>query len=381
MADPAPFTIDIPDADLDDLRRRIEQTRWPDAEVVDDWSQGMPLAYAQEMAAYWLDEYDWREREAYHNRLPQFLSTVDGIDVHFIHVRSQHENARPLIISHGWPGSVVEFHKVIEPLADPTSHGGSADEAFHVVCPSLVGYGFSGAAASPGYGVSAMGDTWAALMASLGYDRYFAQGGDWGSMITTMISLQDPDHCAGIHLNMPVAGPDSDTFGDLTDTESAALERLTYYDQWDSGYFKQQSTRPQTLGYGLADSPVGQMCWIVEKFWSWMDCGGHPENVVTRDELLDNVMFYWLTNTATSSARLYWESARNTELGEVPGPTACSRFPLEILATSRRWAEKRFTDIRYWNDLETGGHFAAFEQPETFVAEMRAAFAAIDGTS
>jgi pimeloyl-ACP methyl ester carboxylesterase len=197
-------------------------------------------------------------------------------------------------------------------------------------------------------------------------------------MITTQVSLVDPDHCAGIHLNMPVAGPDSDTFGELTDDESAALERLTYYDQWDSAYFKQQSTRPQTLGYGLADSPVGQMCWIIEKFWSWTDCDGHPENVLSRDEMLDNVMFYWLTNTATSSGRLYWESARNTSLGEVPAPTACSRFPLEILGTSRRWAAKRFTDIRYWNDLEKGGHFAAFEQPEIFVDELRKAFAAID---
>jgi pimeloyl-ACP methyl ester carboxylesterase len=370
-----PFTVDIPQADIDDLHERISRTRWPEAEAVDDWSQGIPLEYTRELAAYWRDEYDWRRWENRLNGWPQFTTNIDGIDVHFLHFRSPHENALPLVMTHGWPGSIVEFHKVIEPLTDPTAHGGNASDAFHLVCPSLPGYGFSGKPTRSGTGVDRIAEMWGVLMARLGYDRYAAQGGDWGSAVTQAIGQSQTDHCAGIHINMAICPPDEEGMQNLTEREQSALEGMAHYDRWDSGYSKQQSTRPQTLGYGLADSPVGQMAWIVEKFWSWMDCGEgdqrHPENVLTKDELLDNVMMYWLTNSAASSARLYWESFSAFNMEPIHLPVACSVFPKEIFRASRRWAEKRYTDIVYWNDLDTGGHFAAFEQPETFVNEVR----------
>jgi pimeloyl-ACP methyl ester carboxylesterase len=371
-----PFRIEASDDALDDLRRRLRATRWPDAEPVDDWSQGIPLAYVQEVCSYWVEKYDWRERERRLNTFPQFRTEIEGLGIHFLHVRSPHADALPLVMTHGWPGSVVEFHKVIGPLADPTAHGGDASDAFHVVCPSLPGYGFSDKPTAPGCGVERIADQWAALMARLGYGHYVAQGGDWGAMVTTHIGIQDPAHCAGIHLNMPIAAPDPATMNDLTEREKSALAGIQHYQEWDSGYSKQQSTRPQTLGYGLVDSPAGQAAWILEKFWSWMDCDGHPENVLTRDELLDNVMLYWLPATGASSARLYWESfGRQTGgMPEVSVPTGCSIFPKEIFRMSRRWAEKRFTNLVYWNELERGGHFAAFEQPETFVNEVRACF-------
>jgi pimeloyl-ACP methyl ester carboxylesterase len=369
-----PFRVAVPDADLDDLRRRLRATRWPDREAVGDWSQGIPLAYVQEVCRYWADEYDWRAREARLNELPQFRTEIDGLGVHFLHVRSPHPGALPLIITHGWPDSVVGFLKVIRPLADPGAHGGDARDAFHVVVPSLPGYGFSDKPRETGWGAEKIATVWAKLMSRLGYDRYVAQGGDWGSIVTTSIAQQDPEHCAGIHLNMPIAAPDPETMNDLTPLEQSALAGMTHYDQWDSGYSKQQSTRPQTVGYGLTDSPAGQAAWILEKFWSWTDCDGHPENVLTRDELLDNVMLYWVPATAASSARLYWESFRNPKLDPVPVKTGCSIFPKEIFRTSRRWAAKRFTNLVYWNELEKGGHFAAFEQPEVFVRELRACF-------
>jgi pimeloyl-ACP methyl ester carboxylesterase len=286
----------------------------------------------------------------------------------------------PLVMTHGWPGSIVEFHKVIGPLTDPAAHGGDPADAFHVVCPSLPGYGFSDKPREPGWGVEKVGEAWAALMAKLGYERYAAQGGDWGAMVTTRIGIQDPEHCLGIHLNLPIVIPDPETMGDLSEGEKAALASLQHYNDADSGYSKQQSTRPQTTGYGLVDSPAGQAGWILEKFWSWTDCDGdsddrNPENVLTRDELLDNVMLYWLPGTGASSARLYWESFAKASFEEVTVPTGCSIFPKEIIRASRRWAEKRFSDIRYWNELDKGGHFAAFEQPETFVKELRACFA------
>jgi len=369
-----PFRVETPEADLEELRRRLAATRWPEAECVDDWSQGIPLAYTQEVCAYWAEKYDWRAREARLNAFPQFRTELDGLGIHFLHVRSPHENALPLVITHGWPGSVVEFLKVIEPLTDPTAHGGDAADAFHVVCPSLPGYGFSDKPARSGWDVQRIGRAWSQLMQGLGYARYVAQGGDWGSMVTTAIGIQDPQHCAGIHLNMPVAPPDPETMGDLSPAEQATLASLQHYDRWDSGYSKQQSTRPQTLGYGLVDSPAGQAAWILEKFWAWTDCAGHPENVLGRDELLDNVMLYWLPGNAASSARLYWESFQGTSLDEVQVPTGCSIFPKEIIRCSRRWAEKRFHNIVYWNELSKGGHFAAFEQPEVFVGELRACF-------
>jgi pimeloyl-ACP methyl ester carboxylesterase len=277
-------------------------------------------------------------------------------------------------MTHGWPGSVVEFHKVIGPLTDPTAHGGEARDAFHIVCPSLPGYGFSDKPQETGWGIERIAAAWAQLMARLGYDRYLAQGGDWGAMVTTAIGYQDPEHCAGIHLNMVVAPPDPETMNDLTEQEQGSLASLKHYQDWDSGYSKQQSTRPQTVGYGLVDSPAGQAAWILEKFWSWTDCDGHPENVLTRDELLDNVMLYWLPGAAASSARLYWQSFTGRATDEVPVPTGCSIFPKEIMRASRRWADKRYRNIIHWNELEKGGHFAAFEQPETFVDEVRTCF-------
>jgi pimeloyl-ACP methyl ester carboxylesterase len=369
-----PFRIEVSDADLDDLKRRIRGTRWPNPEPVDDWTQGIPLAYMRELAEYWAEKYDWRATEARLNAFPQFKTEIDGCEIHFIHVRSKHENALPLVMTHGWPGSIVEFHKVIDPLVNPTAHGGDAADAFHVVCPSLPGYGFSGKPTSVGWGVNRIADAWGVLMGRLGYDRYVAQGGDWGAMVTTCVGARDPEHCAAIHLNMPIAPPDPETLGDLTEREKSAMAGMQHYQQWDSGYSKQQSTRPQTVGYGLVDSPIGQAAWIIEKFWSWTDCDGHPENVLTRDELLDNVMLYWLPATGASSARLYWESFNTPPMDPITVPVGCSIFPKEIFRTSRRWAEKRFGTLLHWNELDKGGHFAAFEQPETFVSELRTCF-------
>ena len=369
-----PFRIDVSDADLDDLRRRLRQTRWPGRETVDDWSQGIPLAYTRQLCEYWLERYDWRASEARLNRFPQFLTRIDGVDIHFIHARSPHPGALPLVITHGWPGSVVEFHKVIEPLADPVAFGGDAADAFHVVCPSLPGYGFSGQPDRPGWGTGRIADAWDQLMGRLGYPRYAAQGGDWGAQVTTALGMRHPGHLAGIHLNMPIAFPDPADSGSLTEREQAALATINHYNEWDSGYFKEQSTRPQTVGYGLADSPAGLCAWIVEKFWAWTDCDGDPANVLSRDEMLDNVMFYWLPGTGASSARLYWENRATGFLGPVTVPVGCSIFPKEIFRPSRRWAEKQLTNVHYWNELDSGGHFAAFEQPEAFVGEVRACF-------
>ncbi|TMM17166.1 MAG: alpha/beta fold hydrolase [Actinobacteria bacterium] len=369
-----PFRIDVPDAVLTDLHERLRRTRWPEAETVDDWSQGIPLAYVQDLCRYWTDEYDWRRSESHLNTFPQFRTAIDGLGIHFVHVRSPHENALPLIITHGWPGSIVEFHKVIGPLADPAAHGGDPADAFHVVCPSLPGYGFSDKPDRQGWGVDRIARAWAVLMGRLGYQRYGAQGGDWGAAVTTSLGHQDVEHVAGIHLNMPVALPDPSAMADLNESEQAALAALAHYDQWDSGYSKQQSTRPQTLGYGLVDSPAGECAWIVEKFWSWTDCDGDPLKVLTRDELLDNVMLYWVPAAGASSARLYWESLRQFDREPVAVPTGCSIFPKEIIRSSRRWVEQRFSDLRHWNELEKGGHFAAFEQPEAFVDELRAFF-------
>lgn len=371
-----PFRIDIPESDLDDLRQRLRQTRWPEPATVDDWSQGVPLAYLRDLCDYWLEHYDWRASEARLNRFPQFRTEIDGLAIHFIHARSPHDDAQPLIITHGWPGSVVEFHKVIGPLTDPVAHGGDASDAFHVVCPSLPGYGFSGKPSRPGWGVERTADAWDELMTRLGYSRYGAQGGDWGAQVTTGIGMRHPDHVTGIHLNMPVVIPDPDTMNDLTEREQAGLASIEHYMNWDSGYSKQQSTRPQTVGYGLLDSPAGLCAWIIEKFWSWTDCDGDPVNSLSRDEMLDNVMLYWLPGTGASSARMYWESFSKPLFGPVEVPLGCSIFPREIFRPSRRWAEKQFPSLRYWNEPPKGGHFAAFEQPASYVEEVRAAFRA-----
>ena len=377
----APFRIDFPETALGDLRARLAGTRWPEAETVTDWSQGVPLSYLRELCRYWAEGYDWRATERRLNLLPQFRTEIDGLGIHFLHVRSPHLDALPVVITHGWPGSIVEFLKVIGPLTDPTAHGGEAADAFHLVIPSLPGYGFSDKPARPGWGVERIADAWARVMARLGYRRYGAQGGDWGTSVSTSIAQQDPEHVAGIHLNPPLAPPDPATFDDLTDRERAALASLDHAAAWESGYSQEHATRPQTIGYALVDSPAALCAWIVEKFWAWTDCDGHLDNVLTRDELLDNVMLYWLPGTGASSARLYWESTRQVNrwisgpvTDTVAVPTGCSIFPKELQRPSRRWAVRRFVDIRYWNELDKGGHFAAFEQPALFVNEVRAFF-------
>ncbi len=376
MSEITPFEIRVSDDDLNDLKARLERTRFPNEETPDDWSQGLPLAYAREIRDYWLNEYDWRAREAYFNRFPQYTTDIDGLSVHFIHCPSPHPEARPLVITHGWPGSVVEFHKVIEPLVNPTEYGGDAQDAFHVVCPTLPGYGFSGKPTEPGWGVEKIAGVWNTLMTRLGYDGYFAQGGDWGSAVTTAIGMQNLGDCAGIHLNMVSAAPTEEAKSNPTERDLQAFAGGQYYNEWGAGYSKQQATRPQTLGYGLADSPMGQATWIMEKFYEWTDCDGHPENVLSREEMLDNVMFYWWTDSGASSARLYWESFGTAFGGgnSVQIPTGASIFPKEIVATPRSWAEGRFSNIVYWNELAKGGHFAAFEQPEQFISEVRSCF-------
>jgi pimeloyl-ACP methyl ester carboxylesterase len=374
MTDIQPFRIEVSDQQLDDLKQRLALTRLPEKETPADWSQGVPLAYMKEIVDYWQNDYDWRRAESSINRFGQFRTELNGLNIHFLHVRSPEENALPLIMTHGWPGSIVEFLKVIDPLVDPASHGGDPADAFHVVCPALPGYGYSDKPSTPGWAVEKIGDQWASLMARLGYSSYVAQGGDWGSAVTTAIVVQDPEHCKAIHLNMVIAQPSPENMNDLTEIEQQALAGMKHYQDWDSGYSKQQSTRPQTLGYGLVDSPAGQAAWILEKFWAWTDCNGHPENALSRDEMLDNIMLYWLTGSGASSGRLYWESFGSFSGGDVEAPTGCSIFPKEIFRCSRRWAEQRYKNIIYWNDLDQGGHFAAFEQPEIFVGELRNCF-------
>jgi pimeloyl-ACP methyl ester carboxylesterase len=365
--------IAIPEADLDDLRERLRRTRWPEAETVEDWSQGIPRAYVQDLCAYWADSYDWRVVEARLNDLGPFRTEIDGLGIHSLHVRSPHSQALPLVLTHGWPGSVVEFLDALGPLVDPPAHGGDAADAFHVVCPSLPGYGFSDKPTGPGWGVRRIAEAWAELMRRLGYDRYGAQGGDWGAAVTTLLGVVDPDHVVGVHVNMPVAGP-APTEEDEAEAVAAAVAAFEQHRRWGTGYSTQQSTRPQTLGYGLVDSPAGQCAWIVEKFHAWTDCDGHPENVLSRDQLLDNVMMYWLPGAGASSARLYWESFRDPVLDPVAVPAGASIFPKEIVRPPRSWAAARYTDLRYWNVLDKGGHFAAFEQPALFVDEVRAFF-------
>ncbi|MCP2163178.1 epoxide hydrolase family protein [Goodfellowiella coeruleoviolacea] len=372
-----PFRIDIPDSELADLRERLLRTRWPDEEPVADWSQGVPLAYLRELCHYWATEYDWRATERRLNEFAQYRTEIDGVGIHFLHVRSPHESALPLVLTHGWPGSVLEFEKAIPLLTEPDDPA----DAFHVVIPSLPGYGFSDRPTEPGWGVQRIASAWRELMARLGYQRYGAQGSDWGTSITTSMGQQDTGQLAGIHVMPPIAAPDPATFDDLTEAEQAALADLRHSQAHESGYAEQMTTKPQTIGYALTDSPVGLCAWIVEKFASWTDSGGNPETVLTRDEMLDGITLYWLTRTAASSARLYWESFR--QVGEwfstatddtVAVPTGCSVFPKEMPRPSRRWAANRYTDIRHWNEPARGGHFAAWEQPTLFAEELRTFF-------
>lgn len=376
MSDITPFKIDIPVEQLTDLKLRLAMTRMPDTQTPIDWSQGVPLAYMSDVKDYWEKSYHWPDRQALLNRWPGFKTTLSDVDIHFLHIQSKHDQARPLLMTHGWPGSIVEFQKVIEALTDPVAHGGTAEQAFHLVCPTLPGFGFSGKPTQPGWGIEKIAEAWDELMLRLGYPQYLAQGGDWGAIVTTAIGVQNMGHCQGIHVTMPIVTPNPETMDDLTDAERDSLAALQFYQNHDSGYSKQQSTRPQTLGYGLADSPMGQAAWILEKFYQWMDCDGLPQNIVSLDELLDNVMLYWLPNAGASSARIYWESFGSSTLSSLPVtvPSAISIFPKEIFKTSERWARQRYKDLRYFNQLTKGGHFAAFEQPDLFVQELRAAF-------
>jgi pimeloyl-ACP methyl ester carboxylesterase len=371
----APFTLNIGEDALDDLRRRLDGARWPDRETVDDWTQGAPLAKVRALVDHWRSGYDWRRCEARLNQLGQFKTEIDGLGIHFLHVRSPHENAMPLIVTHGWPGSVLEFMKVIEPLTNPTAHGGSADDAFHVVAPSLPGYGFSDKPTGAGWGVPRIAAAWITLMQRLGYARWVAQGGDWGSAVTTAIGVMRPPGCAAIHVNMPLVFPDAEDLATPpTPAEQASLAAMAYYQDKDSGYSKQQGTRPQTLGYGLTDSPIGQAAWIYEKMWAWTDNQGAPEDALTPDEMLDNIMMYWLPATGASSARLYWESFGSFASVQLELPVGVSIYPKEIFRPSRRWAERRMANIIHWNELTKGGHFAAWEQPATYVDEIRTCF-------
>ncbi|WBH16868.1 epoxide hydrolase family protein [Sphingomonas radiodurans] len=368
-----PFILDVPQHALDDLQDRLARTRWPERETVDGWQQGVPLAAARAFVEHWQTGYDWRRCEAALNAVGQFTTEIDGLKLHFLHRRSPEPNALPIVITHGWPGSVIEFMKVIGPLTDPVAHGGRAEDAFHVVCPSLPGYGFSDRPAE-GWPVPRIAKAWIVLMQRLGYARFVAQGGDWGSAVTTAIGASGDPAVAGIHLNMVVARPTPEDLADPTAAEKAALADLQRYSKDGNGYSQQQATRPQTLGYGLVDSPVGQAMWIYEKFREWTDCDGTPENALTRDEMLDDIMLYWLTGTGASSGRLYWESFGSFATETVQVPTGCSIFPKELFRASRRWAERQYPNIIHWNELPKGGHFAAFEQPELFVDELRKAF-------
>jgi pimeloyl-ACP methyl ester carboxylesterase len=392
VAEIRPFQVDIPDEALDDLRRRIAATQWPEKETVDDESQGVPLAMIQELARYWATDYDWRKCEEKLNALPQFITEIDGLDIHFIHVRSKHENALPLIVNHGWPGSIIEQLKIIDPLANPTAHGASASDAFHVVIPSMPGYGFSGKPTSTGWGPERMARAWAELMQRLGYTGYVAQGGDWGAFVVDQMGLQTPEGLLAIHTNMPATVPadvdKASLAGDPPPANLSTEERRAYeqllrtYGQVE--YARYMAARPQTL-YGIADSPVGLAAWLLDH----NDADGQPAAAVTsalgrttsdtgeltRDEILDNITLYWLTNTGVSASRLYWEykggffNAKGVSI-----PVAVSVFPGEQYEAPRSWTERAYPNLIHYSKLDRGGHFAAWEQPQLFSEEMRAAF-------
>ena len=388
-----PFRIEVPQADLDDLRRRLQATRWPEKETVADQSQGVPLATIQELARYWATDYDLRRFEARLNAVPQFMTEIDGLDIHFIHARSPHPDALPLIITHGWPGSVIEMLNVIGPLTDPTAYGGNAEDAFDVVVPSMPGYGYSEKPSTTGWGPVHIADAWIELMRRLGYTRYVAQGGDWGAQITDVIGAKAPPELLGIHSNMPgTVAPDvskaltSNVFGTghpaptgLSADEQQAYDRLSFLFTKGVGYALEMGNRPQTL-YGLADSPVALAAWmldhdalsledIVEAF------DGQPVDNLTRDEVLDNITMTWVTNTGVSSARLYWENTLGFfDTKDVNVPAAVSVFPRELYQAPRSWTEKAYPDLRYYNRLDRGNHFAAWQEPELFTQELRAAF-------
>ncbi|MCW8281550.1 epoxide hydrolase 1 [Agrobacterium sp. InxBP2] len=374
-----PFKVSVPQSVIDDLKRRLKNTRWPEKETVSDWSQGVPLQKAKALISYWGEKYDWRKFEKRINAYPQFRTEIDGLGIHFIHVKSKHENALPIILTHGWPGSVVEFLKVIEPLTNPTEHGGKAEDAFHVVIPSQPGFGFSDKPASEGWTVVRTANAWATLMKRLGYDKWVAQGGDWGSGVTHALGHVRPEGLVAAHVNWPLVFPEKFP-ENPTPEEKAAMDAAMKFANDQFGYFKEQATRPQTIGYALADSPVGQATWIYEKFQAWTDNRGEPEDALTVDEMLDDISLYWFTDTAASSARIYWENARNGggfDAGRIELPMAATIFPKEIYRAPKAWAEAHWPNLFYWNEVDKGGHFAAFEQPDLFAQEMREAFKSI----
>ncbi len=377
-----PFSVAIAQHDIDDLKQRLSHARLPERELLpsdgdaqSEWDQGVPLAVAQQFLDYWRDTYDWRQCEVRLNAHPQYMMEVDGLDIYFLHIRSPHENARPLLLTHGWPGSILEFIDVITAFTHPEDHGGTAEDAYHLIFPSLPGYGFSGKPTRAGWDIERIATAWDALMRALGYDRYFAQGGDWGSVVTTEMAVQNLGGLAAFHSNMVLAPPDTANLANASDAEKAALSRLQWYRQHDNGYAQIQQTRPQTLGYALADSPIGQMAWILEKFRNWSDVGDDIASGFDMDHLLDNISLYWFTNSGASSARLYWHSFGKGKMEPINVPMGGSIFPKELFQTSRRWAEKRYSNIIHWNVLDKGGHFAAFEQPDIFVQEVRSCFA------
>ncbi|MDD5333883.1 MAG: epoxide hydrolase [Rhodoferax sp.] len=368
------FKLAVSDEALSDLRSRLLNTRWPERETVADWSQGVPLERIKALCEYWARDYDWRRCEARLNALGQYRTNIDGLRIHFLHIRSREPNALPLLLTHGWPGSVVEFLDVIGPLTDPAAHGGDGADAFHLVIPSLPGFGFSDKPTGTGWGVERIAAAWISLMKRLGYQRYFAQGGDWGAAVTTAIGMLAPPECAGVHLNMPLIYPDKTDLAELSEAEQASVAAMKFYRSSDSGYAKQQRTRPQTLGYGLTDSPAGQAAWIYEKFYAWTDNRGEPESALSRDAMLDNIMLYWLPATAASSARLYWESLAFFRTQPLALPVGVTIYPKEFSRPSRRWAQRHLADIVHWNETDKGGHFAALEQPQLFVTELRDCF-------
>jgi pimeloyl-ACP methyl ester carboxylesterase len=372
----APFRVAVPQAKIDDLKRRLAMTRWPERETVSDWSQGVPLESAKALVRYWHDRYDWRTFERKLNAYPQFRTRIDGLGIHFIHVKSKHPHALPIILTHGWPGSVVEFLKVIGPLTDPTSHGGRPEDAFHVVIPSQPGFGWSDKPKETGWDVVRTAKAWGTLMKRLGYTHWVAQGGDWGSGVTHALGHVKPDGLVAAHVNWPLVFPEK--FPDQpTPDEKAAMEAAGKFLDDQFGYFKEQATRPQTIGYALEDSPVGQATWIYEKFQAWTDNRGHVEDVLTKDEMLDNISLYWFTETAASSARIYWENTRHGggfDAGKIDLPMAATIFPKEIYRAPKAWAQAHWSNLLYWNEVDRGGHFAAFEQPQLFSEELRKAF-------
>ena len=372
-----PFRIDIPQAALDDLHRRLDRTRWPSELPGVGWERGVPLSYLQELAAYWRNEYNWRAWEARLNEFPQFTTEIDGANVHFLHVESPEPDALPLVLTHGWPGSVVEFAEVIGPLADPAAHGLDPADAFHVVVPSMPGFGFSGPTHETGWDTVRIAAAWAELMRRLGYERYGAQGGDWGAQVSRSLGIHDAEHVVGVHLNFLPTFPSGDPaeLEGLTEAEQERLARLENFGTEESGYFTLQRTRPQTIAYGLTDSPVGQLAWIVEKFKAWTDSETVPEDAVDLDQVLTNVMLYWLTETARSSADLYREDMAAWGEPEINAtPIGLALFPAEVGQPIRKLAEPYNTNIIHWSEFDRGGHFAAMEEPDLFVDDVRAFF-------